>query len=70
MLANDTRSASASGTHIALGQQPWAKLHVVFEIERAHGLEPHAKGCKVCCVGKLLHAPDAPELFLRVLGDR
>ena len=56
-------------THIALGQERWAEFHVVFQVEGPHGLKPHAEGCEVCGLGKLLHAPDTPELLLRVLGD-
>jgi hypothetical protein len=62
-------SVSTSGTHIVVGQQPRAELHVVFEVERSDGLKPHPKGREVCCLGELLHASDAPELFLRVLCD-
>jgi len=60
---------SKSETHIALGQQARAELHVVLQVERSHGLKPHAEGREIRRLGKLLHTPDAAKLLLRVLGD-
>lgn len=63
-------AAHTKATHIALGQQSGAELHVVFQVERSTELEPGPKSGNVCRFGKLLHAPDAPKLLLGVLRDR
>lgn len=61
---------ATSETHIALGQQVWAKFHVVFQIKRSSGLEAHAESREVGRVVELLHTSKGPKLFLLVLGDR
>lgn len=56
-------------TYIVLGQQAGTELHVVFEVERPHSLEPGTECIEVGRLVKLLHTPDTAELLLRVLRD-
>lgn len=56
-------------THVALGQETRAELHVIFEIKRADGLELGAESGEGGRFIDLLHATDATELPLRVLRD-
>lgn len=69
LVANGSQSWPMAETHIAVGQEPRAELHVVFQVEGTACLEPHAKCGHVGRLGELLHTPDAAKLLLRVLGD-
>lgn len=67
--ANGSRSWSTGTAHIAVGQQAWAELHVIFQVKGPPGLVLHPERLDVCRLGELLHTPDATELLLGVLRD-
>lgn len=57
-----------AATHVALGKQTGAKLEVVLELKGADGLEFCAEGRHGGGLVELLHAADAAELPLGVVG--
>lgn len=59
----------ADGVHVAVGQQARAKLHVVLKVKRAASLELGAENVDGSGLGQLLHAANAAELLVRILGD-
>ena len=65
--ASASRAGSGGSTHVALGQQAGAELHVVLQVEGAAGLELGAEDGEVQGVGHVPHAALLAELLLLVL---